>query len=126
MALISGGVLIGLLVAEGLVRWIRAGENLHVTATLGVFAPDRELGWVHKRNFTGGRNWLGRRISIRTDAHGYRIPDGQIIKPEPAQVAFAGDSYVFGYEVDAEETFVHLLGKQSGKRTVIWGLADIS
>jgi hypothetical protein len=122
LAMVLGGVVIGLLICEVAIRLLRPGENLYASATLGVFAPDPELGWVHKHDYTGSRKWLGRIVLIRTDAEGHRIPNMGVSNGGAELIAFAGDSYVFGYEVNAEETFVHLLGEASRKRTVNLGV----
>jgi hypothetical protein len=111
-----------LLLSEALLRLFPPEQNIHATATLGIYAPDPELRWTHKRNFRRLRDWAGRTIIIRTDANGYRIPDGEIPPVGAGRIAFTGDSYVFGNEVDAEETFVHLVGKTSGMTTVNLGV----
>jgi len=89
---------------------------------LGIYAPDPELGWVLKPDLRVPRRWAGRTIMIRTDAAGQRIPDVKASKIGGEQIAFAGDSYVFGNEVNAEETFVYLLGEALGKASVNLGV----
>ncbi|HKB16222.1 MAG TPA: SGNH/GDSL hydrolase family protein, partial [Planctomycetota bacterium] len=58
------------------------------------------------------RGWV-----IRTNGDGLRGPDRA--KPKPADVrriVFVGDSVVFGWGVDAEDTFVHLVEGQLDRR----------
>jgi hypothetical protein len=111
-----------LLLCEIVLRLFPPEKNIHATATLGIYAPDAELGWTHKANIRRPRDWAGRTVIIRTDANGYRIPDGEAPKAGAGRIALAGDSYVFGNEVNAEETFVHLVGKSSGMTSVNLGV----
>lgn len=115
-------LLAALLVCEIILRLALRGDNLYTTATLGVFAPDPELGWSNKPNFRTSIKWGGRTVVIRTDARGNRIPDSSAPRADaqPTEsIVFAGDSYVFGYEVSAEETFVELVGRSSPPRRVV-------
>jgi len=124
--LVVTATVLGLLISEIALRLLRPGENLLTTATLGIYAPDPELGWVNKRDFTGSRDWAGREVLIRTDAEGRRVPTGHVPTSRAAQIAFAGDSYVFGNEVNAEETFVYLFGEASQTRTINLGVGGYS
>lgn len=124
LTLVLASVMVALLVCEVVLRLFRTGENVYTTATLGVFGPDPELGWVLKPDMRVQVPWNGRPVVIRTDTDGYRIPDGGVSKVGAEQFAFAGDSYVFGNEVNAEETFVHLVGEASTKRSVNVGVGD--
>ena len=123
LALLLASCLVALLLCEVVLRLFLPGENIRTTATLGIFAPDPELGWVLKPDLRRDRRWAGRVIRIRTDADGHRIPDAGPSNAGPTQVVFAGDSYVFGHEVEAEETFAHLVGRAVGKRSVNLGVA---
>ncbi len=89
-------------------------ENVQTTSTLGLFAPDPELRWVLKPDLRVIRDWAGRPIVIRTDHDGHRIADRDSASVPHDPIAFGGDSYVFGNEVNAEETFVHLVGRAMG------------
>lgn len=54
-----------------------------------------------------------RRISIRTNAEGFRGPDVQLYKSDQVmRVAVIGDSFVAGMAVDEQETFVSLIGEK--------------
>jgi hypothetical protein len=63
-------------------------------------------------------------VVIRTDADGHRIPAARALNPDAvrldaAPIVFAGDSYVFGNEVNAEETFVYLVEESLSSRRVV-------
>src|SRR5262245_40957609 len=101
LTVVLASLVVALLACEGILRLFRLGENGYTTVTLGIYAPDPELTWVLKPNLRVLRNWTGRNILIRTDADGHRVPDVAVLQDGAEQIAFAGDSYVFGHEVDA-------------------------
>ncbi|MDH5672677.1 MAG: SGNH/GDSL hydrolase family protein [Myxococcales bacterium] len=75
------------------------------------------LGWVHTPNSTG--TYVGPRpwpIEFSTEIHinslGLRGPEIEPLAPGGKRILFTGDSVVAGFEVEYEETFVALLGKQ--------------
>jgi hypothetical protein len=112
----------GALVCEVVLRWVWRGDNVHTTATLGAFAADPELGWINRPGHHVTRRWLGRDIIVRIDETGRRVQEGVHAHTPGAHLAFAGDSFVFGYEVDAEETFVELVGSAMDLETVNLGV----
>lgn len=86
-------------------RELRDGYNAGAPV---VFQYDAELGWLpipnHVSTFTGSRT-----ITVRSNSFGLRD-----IEPEPEQpgrptVMFIGDSYVWGYDVEANDRFTDLL-----------------
>lgn len=114
LAIAIFAVIVTVLVCEAALRLIRPHDNVHRTATLGIYAADAELGWVLRPNLRHTRDWIGRSVTILTDQHGQRIAEGEAEPAEGTKIVFAGDSFVFGNEVNAEETFVHLIGKAAG------------
>jgi hypothetical protein len=122
LILVVGATVLGLAVCEVVLRRLGLGENVRTTATLGVYAPDPELRWTLKPGLDVNRDWVGRVIRIRTDADGHRVPSAMQATRGPQLIAFAGDSYVFGNEVEAEETFVHLVGEATRARSVNLGV----
>lgn len=108
---------------EAALRLLGVGENTHTTVTLDIYAPDPQLGWVLKPNMRVTRPWAGHTVVIRTDAEGHRIPDHATTGSGAARVAFAGDSFVMGNEVNAEDTFAHLVGRAMSTRTVNLGVS---
>lgn len=115
-------VSVALLGCEAILRLFLPGENLYTTATLGILAPDPVLGWVHQADVRISRDWTVRTVVIRTDAAGHRIPDFAVPQRGVKQIALAGDSYVFGNEVNAEQTFVYLLGELAATNTINLGV----
>jgi hypothetical protein len=66
---------VAFLICEIVLRLLRPGDDVHTTATLGIYAPEPELGWALKPDIRVSRRWAGRTVLIRTDAAGQRIPD---------------------------------------------------
>lgn len=68
-----------------------------------LMVPDREIGWFMAPGFEGaarGREW---QVAVRTNSLGLRDAE-----PDPSarrRVLVLGDSYVYGFGVEAEETF---------------------
>ena len=119
---VTAGLIVSFLLAEVALRLFSPFENQYVVSTLGTFAPDLQLGWVLKPNLRMTRKWGGRDVVIRTDANGHRIPDTNRESDFERPILVAGDSYVFGHEVNAEETFVYLLGQLGKTKTVNLGV----
>ncbi len=54
---------------------------------------------------------------IRTDSRGFRGPERLIPKPvNTKRMVFVGDSVTFGWGVDLEDTFVHMIGEELSAR----------
>ena len=125
--IVLASILVPLAVCEIVLRVVMRKDNVYATASLGLFAPDPELVWVNRSNLRFVKNWGDREVLIRTDARGRRIPAKVVpAGPRPGEVVFAGDSYVFGNEVDAEETFVQLVGQSAGRSVVNLGVSGYS
>jgi hypothetical protein len=92
---------------------------------LNVYAPDPDLGWKLRSDARASVDWLGRAIVVRTDEHGHRVPEGPTQGHGPALV-FAGDSYTFGNEVEAQETFAWQTGRLLGLPAVNLGVGGYS
>ena len=114
-------ILLSLAVCEIVLRIVMRKDNIYTTATLGMFVPDPELVWVNQPNVRVTKNWGGRQVRIRTDARGRRIPDPPVqdTGASTGRIVFAGDSFVFGNEVDAEETFVEIVGRSARHHPVV-------
>jgi lysophospholipase L1-like esterase len=66
--------------------------------------PDPEIGWVLAPSFTGMGHGPGWSVTFSTDALGLR--DREYDPDDRAErVVVVGDSYTFGFGVEAEETF---------------------
>ena len=117
---------VALLAAEVGLALFGPESNLRTTAGLNIYASDRELGYRLKSNVFRRVPWLGREVTIVTDAEGHRIPDrDEPVRTGPGLIV-AGDSYVFGNEVMAEETFTWLLGTRLGLSPVNLGVGVYS
>ncbi|MDB4909120.1 MAG: hypothetical protein JWO05_3904 [Gemmatimonadetes bacterium] len=128
--LLLTSILLSLVLAEFLLRLNPSAENIRTTSSLGTLKPDPELGWVLKPNITTQLNWVGRTITIHTDAAGHRVPLRAAVQQQTyttdSTIAIAGDSYVFGNEVNAEETFTWLIAARAHERTVNLGVGGYS
>jgi hypothetical protein len=74
--------------------------------TLG-YQHDRSLGWFPTPNSKKSVEIIGRRISIAHNSKGFRDPE-PVVDSRPG-IIFLGDSFVWGYNVEAEERFTERL-----------------
>jgi lysophospholipase L1-like esterase len=129
--------ILSLAVAELVLGLTVPASNLRTTAGLNIYESDAELGYRLRPDVFRRVPWLGRDITIVTDRLGHRIPEGDPLAragearegqaPGGAPVlVVAGDSYTFGNEVLAEETFVQLLGLAMNRRPVNLGVGGYS
>lgn len=84
-----------------------------------VYVHNDELG-IRRRSLLVWRGNFGPNsqvTEIRTDENGFRNPPGI----QQADVVFIGDSYTFAGEAAEENTFVQIVGKESGLRVVNLG-----
>jgi hypothetical protein len=122
----GASVLVGVLLLEGGLRLMSSRGNIHATATLNIYAADPELGWRLRPHAWKRVKWLGRQIVVRIDAEGHRVPDRAVGTAEGPLLAFAGDSYTFGNEVEAEESFAWQAGRLLGAPVVNLGVGGYS
>lgn len=110
-----------LVVAEIILRVIDLRHlRAHRTGADQVYSYDAELGWVPNANsvltFTGMRT-----ISVRHNSLGLRDIEHDTA-PKPT-IAFIGDSFVWGYDAEADERFTEVLrAKMPGHRIVNAGV----
>ncbi len=118
LALLAGGLLAGLLLAEVAARLLQPDAaadllfNAPDNAPLGLHCTDRELISRPCPGFSGVDASLGYRVRIRVNALGLRGPE-----PGPASGArwlATGDSFTFAAQVDEDDTFVARLGARTG------------
>ncbi len=80
--------------------------------TIGMFRPDPDAGFRLQGNYRNEVRTPEFRAAIRTDAEGYRVPEGK--EPPPAvagRILVVGDSFTFRVGVDAEDAFPELCEK---------------
>lgn len=126
--LLAASCLAAFLVAEAAVRLLGPGDAARITSTLDIFGPHPRAGYALEPDLSRVLHWGGKDVTIRTDGRGRRIP------ADPAWVAqrgrpklvFCGDSYVFGNEENAEDTFVFLLGDLLDRDAVNLGVGGYS
>lgn len=111
--LISG--LLGLLALEVYCRW-SLDLALHVDERNLAYEHDPLLGWRPKKNEE--RTFLGSRlISLRHNNLGFRDHD-HLQKTRP-RVLFLGDSFVWGFDVEASERFTERLQRMLPETEVL-------
>ncbi len=99
-------VAIAFLVFEGGLRLLPA---FRPQPSIHQFDPG--TGWSKKPNFTVTRNVAGRDIEFSINAHGLREDEsvGPARMPRTARILALGDSFVLGYTVDKDASFVERL-----------------
>lgn len=117
LALVGASGLVSLLLAEGVTR-LAADPGLAARhdERSQLYRYDAELGWFplenSRRPFTGSRT-----IQVEHNRDGFRdVPHGAKTKP---RVAFLGDSFVWGYDVEANARFTDLLAARWPEREVL-------
>ena len=113
----AGGLLVGLVAAEGLGRLVPvdAGAALLYDAPAGtppdMFQLDPWDRLVPNPGFDGSFVWLDHRVRVRFNRWSLRGADA--LPPAPRWLA-AGDSFVLARQVDEADTFAALLGPHAG------------
>jgi lysophospholipase L1-like esterase len=126
-ALTIAATLVSVIAAELVLALALPDSNLRTTAGLNIFTSDSALGYRLQPNLYRRFPWLGREIVIVTNGQGHRIPEAERHDMvTSAKLLIAGDSYVFGNEVMAEETFTHLLGDALQLKTANLGVGGYS
>ena len=82
---------------------------------------DPELGWVHTPStesvYIGPRPWpIEFESNVRINSIGLRGPEVPSSEPDELRILFMGDSMVAAFEVDYEESFVHVLSEELAQR----------
>lgn len=113
------GLLTGLVLAEVLVRMaIPSFSNVTRLYRLaeserGKFARyDGVLGWDGLENAQDTFEWVDTRHHVRQNRYGYRGPEYDYERSGKRRILFLGDSFVWGFGVENEEIFTHILGKK--------------
>ena len=111
LALLAAGLLISLLVAEGVVRLVDPSDNVRITASLDIFSPHPSRGFALRPGIVRTTYWNGTKVHIKINDQGRRVPiDPDFVEHRgKGQLVFCGDSFTFGNEENAAATFVYLL-----------------
>ena len=109
-------------------RLIIPAGNVQITAALDIYAPKACCGLGLKPNLRRTTLWNGKRVDIRTDNDGHRIPVRHDFLEQAGKdrLVFCGDSYTFGNEENARDTFPFLLGKTMDREVVNLGVGSYS
>jgi GDSL-like lipase/acylhydrolase family protein len=78
--------------------------------------PDPRVGFLYRPNFTGRISRGDFDFTFRTDEHGFRNPSPW---PKRADVVVVGDSMAFGYGVDDEQAWPHLVTEALPATTIV-------
>jgi len=102
--------LFALSIAEAAVRVIAPQWTL---TGFDFFAPDAELGWRLAPDYSGElSNVVEYRVKVRTDALGLRTGS-----PQAGPIVLGlGDSFMFGFGVEADQSFLALAAREVGAR----------
>ena len=127
-ALLLFGLAIGLGSAELLLRLLDSEDNVRTTAALDIYAPSECCGLALKPNLSRATFWNGKKVYIETDGEGLRVPRHGVADKdaERPRIIFCGDSYTFGNEENAADTFPYLVGGQSERHAVNLGVGSYS
>jgi hypothetical protein len=96
---------------EKLERWVAEEEPLR--------RADPVLGWVNVPNRVGYEAYGGRLIRYDVDTQGRRVADlRRPIDPAQPSILFAGESMLFGFRLNWDETAAARIGAATGAQTV--------
>ena len=94
LALLCVGLLSGLLLLEGLTRWLIPDPDLAFENRLELFAEDPQVGFRNRGNYHA---WAHGVMEVRTNALGFRGPEVRLQKsPGTKRILGLGDSVAFG------------------------------
>ncbi len=122
------GLVFGLGSAELPLRLLDSEDNVRTTASLDIYAPSECCGIALKPNLSRATFWNGKKVYIETDGEGRRVPRRGVapIDAERPSIIFCGDSYTFGNEENAADTFPFLVGTESERHTINLGVGSYS
>ena len=127
-ALLATGLLASLLLAEGVVRLVDPSDNVRITASIDIFQAHPRRGFALRPGAVRATYWNGEKIHIAINDRARRVPrapDFVELRGRP-QLIFCGDSFTFGNEVNAADTFVYQLRALNDGDTINLGVAGYS
>ncbi len=90
---------------------------------------DETYGWAHKAGEQGRFDSFGFETKVRINSHGFRGPERTFERTSGVRRAIVlGDSFVWGFGVEEEQTFPHLLEQSlpSGTEIINLGVSGYS
>jgi len=130
LLLVAGGLIVGLLLAEEVVRLMApsAGADLFFGAPdaipPGLYMADPELGLTLKPGYETVIETLDYRVPIRINRHGFRGPEPQ--GDGTNRWIMVGDSFVLGMQVPEEQTFSDRLARLMNLEVINGGVDSYS
>jgi hypothetical protein len=114
LGLCFGALAISLLVAEGVMRLVRPQQLVRPYGT-----PDFELKTVHLGNqrFYDTLGLPMYAYHVRTNALGFRMDEEPDFSPDIRRILTLGDSFLFGWGVEAEHSFFRILADKIKQQT---------
>ena len=117
LGLVTGGLLLGIVLAEVIVRMIGLpGDsdllfNSPESSPIGLYVLDQQTRVIPAANFSAQVHSLDYKVQLRTNSLGLRGPE-KVDKPQWIAV---GDSFTMAVQVDESETFAELIGNSINK-----------
>ena len=126
--LLMAGLVAAITIGELVLRLLIPAGNIQITATLDIYATKECCGIGLKPDLRRATFWNGKKVYIRTDTKGRRIPLQYDFLEYAGKdrLVFCGDSYTFGNEENAKNTFPFLLGKTMDREVVNLGVGSYS
>jgi lysophospholipase L1-like esterase len=112
LALLICSLAFGLLLAEGIVRGAGLGRTFLTRGALHEY--DARAGWKCKSNLDANYA-LPRSFDVRVRCNADGLRGEELPRPKPAErhrIAVLGDSFMWGYGVENDEVFAHVLSQQ--------------
>lgn len=117
LGLLLGGLLLGVLGAEVLGRFIQPDASADLlfnspeSSPHGLYVVDHERMLTPRPGFTGQVRAPGYAVSLRINAHGLRGPAAEAVPAGTPHWLAIGDSFTMAVQVDEDKTFAALLGE---------------
>jgi lysophospholipase L1-like esterase len=119
LALALAGLVLGLLLAEGLARLVQPAGTAHLVFNAadaepdGLYRIDKRVGLELVPGFEGVYAIPGARVDLRVNQLGMRGPE-PADPPAPRRWLVLGDSFTLALQVPEEQLFLTLLGERLG------------
>ena len=109
-------------------RLFGSEDNVRTTAALDIYVPSQCCGIALKPNLLRATFWNGKKVYIETDGEGLRVPRHAVADrdAEGPKIIFCGDSYTFGNEENAADTFPYLINAGAQRETINLGVGSYS
>ena len=113
VALLTGGLLLACLLVEGIARVFFPEWGPRTAQLTNFWKFDEVYGWSHTPGIQGVFPMDGRDSKVSINARGFRGPEIPYERsPGRKRAVVLGDSFVWGFGVDYEDTFLAGLGRQ--------------